>query len=211
MLAPAARIEIGSPQRLTIAAVLALSAYGLTLLAPILLSIVAISLLKFGIWSFLIPLLTLVVAGYFLPFGFGNSLAAKLVQSRKPAVAEGQESFLVQLTISPRIRKGLRALIEDADDIGWLRLPESGLVFEGDSVRLSVPWERIQDVRAENAGWRYVLLHGTTLEVKGLGDVVALNFAERSSCVLPSSRRTARRLHELLRQKVAGCQAGTSH
>lgn len=209
-----AQIEVKPPRLYTTAAVLAVVAYGLFLALPVLiLSLVVISLPKYGLFTFLIPLLAIAVATFFLPFGFGNPLVSRLVRTLRPAAETGQDRFIVQLTLTPRLRSGLRALMEDADDIGWLSFTSSALVFQGDSVQLCVPFEKIQQLRPQSIGVRGLFVWGprVALAVSGLPNVTALEFAERSSWLLPSSRRTARELYQCLAQKAAGSEAAPPH
>jgi len=118
---------------------------------------------------------------------------------RVEAASEGQ-NFIVQLTLTPRLRSGLRALLEDADDIGWLSVTPSSLLFRGDSIQLTVPFTQIQQLEPQSIGWRGLFVWGprVRLRVSGLPKVEALEFAERSSWLLPASRRTARRLFRCL-------------
>lgn len=164
-------------------------------------SLLAVTVIKLGILTLLLPLLTLGVTAYFLPFGLGNPVVKKLVRSVNPQVRETEDDFIVQMTLSPRIRSGLRALIEDADDLGYLTFTESDLVFRGDSVRLRIPWGRIVDVRPQNIGWRGRFLYGCRIRivVAGMPQLQAVTFSERSSLLLPSSKRITRMLRERIR------------
>jgi hypothetical protein len=201
---PAARIHIAPPRLLNWGALLVMSAYGLVLIVPVLLVMLAVSVLQFGVESFVIPLLTITAATFFLPFGFGNPYVAGLVRALKPTGVKDPNDFIVQLTLTPRIRTGLRAIAEDADDIGRLTIGESELVFQGDSVQLSVPFQRIQQLRPQSAGWRGLFVYGRRVElvVTGLPNVTALEFAERSSWILPTSRKNARDLHQCLARSL---------
>jgi hypothetical protein len=111
---------------------------------------------------------------------------------------EGEDRFIVQLTLAPRIRYGLRALIEDADDLGCLSFTASDLLFQGDSVRLRIPWKQITEVRPQNIGWRGRYLYGSRIKitVAGVSNIEAVTFSERSSLLLPTSKRVTRKLHE---------------
>jgi hypothetical protein len=55
-----ATIEITEPKRFTFGAVVAVNAYGLLLVAPLFLSILVVSLIKFGLLTILIPFLVVV-------------------------------------------------------------------------------------------------------------------------------------------------------
>jgi hypothetical protein len=199
-----ARIEIAQPRRFTARAVMVISAYGLLLALPIFVAILALSVLKLGILTLLVLLLGVAINIYFLPFGFGNAYAAWLVNSLDETTP-AQDSFLVQLTLSPRIRSGLRAIADDADDLGHLSFTTTALVFRGDSVTLSIPFANIQQVQSRNFGLRGLYIYGrrVVVFVSGLPNVTALEFAERSSWLLPTSRKIARKLHTRLAQAVA--------
>ena len=199
-----AQIEITRPRVFTGSAALVIYAYGILLAIPVFASILLVSLVRFGTPTFLIPLLALVATAFIIPFGLGNAYVAKLVRSQNPAAAGSQEGFVVQLTLSPRIRSGIRALLEDADDIGWLTFTGSELVFQGDSVKLSVPFGQIKQVRPQNIGLRGLFVYGSriTILVSGLPNVTSLEFAERSSWLLPASRKTTRKLSERLNSSI---------
>src|SRR5690349_16868168 len=139
MPAASAQLEIKPASLLTPGTVVVMSLFGVILMAPVLASMMFISVVQFGVITFLAPLGTIGVATFFLPLGFGNPYVARLVRGLRPATADCQECFVVQLTRIPRQRTGIWAVLDNADDIGWLSFEESGLVFNGDSVRLSVP------------------------------------------------------------------------
>jgi hypothetical protein len=127
-----------------------------------------------------------------------------LVRSLNPAASKSEDGFIVQLTLSPRIRSGLRAILDDADDVGYLSFTESELLFQGDSVRLSVPFDRIEQVLPQNIGLRGLFVYGRRIRVvaSGLPRLTAFEFAERSSWLLPDSRRITRKLAERLATKA---------
>ncbi len=93
---------------------------------------------------------------------------------------------------------GLRALVEDADDLGYLSFTDSELIFQGDSVRLRIPWRQISAVRPQNIGWRGRYLYGSRIiiSVTGIPNVDAVAFSERSSLLLPTSKRITKKLRE---------------
>ena len=199
-----ATIEIAQRKLFTAGAVAVVSAYGILLAAPFFIAILVVSLIKFGILTVLIPLLAVAATAYFLPFGLGNAHVTRLVQSLNPAASKGEDVFIVQLTLSPRIRSGLRAILEDADDIGYLSFTGTELLFQGDSVKLSVPFDHIEQVRPQNIGLRGLFVYGRRIKVvaSGLPNIEAFEFAERSSWLLPDSRRITRKLSERLSTKV---------
>jgi hypothetical protein len=181
------------------------NAYGILLATPIFSSIIVVSVIKLGVLTILIPLLAVAATAYFLPFGLGNAYITRLVRSLIPGAGKNEDGFIVQLTLSPRLRSGLRALLEDADDIGYLTFSRNELCYQGDSVKLSVPWENIQLVRPRNIGLRGLFVYGRRIKVvvSGWPEVEAFEFAERSSWLLPASRAITRRLYERLSTNVA--------
>lgn len=196
-------IEIGQPKVFTLRAVLILSAYGVLLAVPFLASLLVVSVLKLGVLTVLIPVMAVASAAFFLPFGLGNPYVSRLVQRLNPAAGKTDAGFVVQLSVSPRIRSGLSAVLEDADDIGYLSFNSTGFLFQGDSVKLSVPYECIEEVRSLNIGMRGLFVYGRRigLVVTGLPNVSALEFAERSSWLLPTSRRITKQLHQHLSKR----------
>ena len=204
MPSASAKFEIIRPRRFTAGAVVVVSAYGILMITPVFAAIVAVSVIKLGVLTVLIPLLALAATAFFLPFGLGNTHVARLVRSLNPAASPNGDGFIVQLTVTPRLRSGLRAVLEDADDIGFLTFGANELRFQGDSVELSVPWQDIQLVRPRNIGWRGLFVYGRRikLEVSGSPEVESFEIAERSSWLLPASRTITRKLYERLSASV---------
>jgi hypothetical protein len=176
-------------------------AYSLLLWAPVIIAAMAMTLIGFDWASLLLPFAAFGASIVFLPLGFGNPHICRLVGRLRAQTKDGQDGSVVQLTLWPRIRSGLRAAIEDADDIGWLTISDSGLVFGGDSVKLSVPATQVAGVQLVNVGMRGLFVYGHRIRVSvtGLRAATALEFAERSSWWLPGSRRATRRLFEGMR------------
>jgi hypothetical protein len=174
------------------------------LVVPVLVSILIISVLQFGWLTFLIPLAAIVLSVFLLPLGFGNPYVARLVRSLRHSSSQNCEAHLVQLTRHPRERRGLFAILEDADDVGFLRFTDSELMFYGDSVQLRVPYNQVRNLKQQNSGWRGLFAYGaqTSLAVSDLSDAGTFVFAERSSWILPTSRRNARRMYESLRTRI---------
>jgi hypothetical protein len=190
------KIEITEPRLFNLSGVLAVSAYGIFLVLPMLASILLVSVVRFGIMTVLIPFLGIALTSIFLPFGQGNPQIVRLLRSQAPVGSQSPDSYIVQLTLSPRIRSGFRALLEDADDIGYLTFTGSELVFAGDSVKLLLPRDCVTEVRPQNIGLRGLFVYGRRIRVNitGLPNVDSVEVAERSSWLLPTSRRLTRQL-----------------
>lgn len=188
----------------TARAVITMCLWGLLLMVPVLAAILLVSVLRLGTLTFLVPLVTICAATFFLPFGFGNFYVARLARPLIPHAEPPERFFLVQLTCQPRHRAGFLALLEDADDIGFLSLTETQVVFDGDSIRLAVPYEHVRRLELQNSGWRALFAYGprTSFCVAGLPEGSRFTFAERSSWHLPGSRRNARQLFESVSRKV---------
>src|SRR5438477_5981415 len=204
-----AKLESKAPTLLTGSAFSAITLWGLLMVLPVLLAMMMVSLLQFGLLTFLVPLATIAVTLFLLPLGFGNWYVARLVRPLRPAAGADTDLFLVQLTCQPRMRAGLSAILDDADDLGFLSFDDSKIVFVGDSVRLSVPFDRIREMRRESSGWRALFAYGprSSFSVEGLPAAGRFAFAERSSWHLAGSRRNARRMHERLRRAAKGSKA----
>lgn len=193
-------------------AVMIISAYGVLLLLPLFFSILLVSLLKFSLLTILIPLLVVIATVCLLPFGLGNTYVTRLVSSLATAAGKGEDEFVVQLTLSPRIRSGVRAILDDADDVGYLSLTSAEVVFQGDSVKLSVPYDHIVEIQPHNVGLRGLFVYGRRIGVlvSGSPRMEGLEFTERSSWLLFTSKRITRRLYEQLSAKVSAAAAEPS-
>lgn len=198
-----ANIQVQSARLFNGRAVLIVSAFGLLLVIPVLFSMLVVSSMQFGIWTALVPLGTICVATLFLPFGFGNTYVARLARSLKPADWNESDCFVVQVTVIPRLRSGFRAVLEDADDIGNLRLGASELAFQGDSIHFSIPYAQLKDLRQQTIGLRGLFVYPRlALSVSGLGETAELRIAERAAKLLPTSRSITRKLYDHLAAQI---------
>jgi hypothetical protein len=190
-------LEISAPRVFTSSAVFKVCSYGLCLCFPVLAAVMIISVIPAGILTLVLPFFALAVTLYFLPFGFGNACVRKLVNSQHPA----RQGFVVQLRLLPSLRKGFRAVAEDADDIGLVSVDENGFSFVGDSIQCRTPKARIANLRLENCGWRGLFLYGSkiTVEFDGFSKAERIELAERSSLTLPQSWRNTRNLYQAMK------------
>jgi hypothetical protein len=178
-------------------------AFGVLLVVPLVVSALVVSLYSFGSHTLILPIVAVLAATWFLPFGFGNPYVSRLVRSRQRSPSS-QERFIVQLKITPRLATGLRAIIDDADDFGSLTFNPRALLYEGDSVTLEIPYDSVCAVKPQSIGWRGLFLYEPriAMTVRGLPDIDQLEFTERSSWVLPTSRKTSKALCQRLRGAV---------
>ncbi len=198
------RIDVVAPTWFSARTKVAIHACGLAVVLPVLAAALVMSLGRFAPWKALLPLGAVAVTAFIMPVGQGNPWVGRMVRGLNPKAGRDPGEFIVQLTLTPRLQTGLWAEIEDADDIGWLRLTETELVFEGDSVKIGLPYGQIERVESRNMGWRGLYVYGrrVVVEFSGSRKFRAAEFAERASWVLPQSRRMSRLLWERLSAKV---------
>jgi hypothetical protein len=203
---PEPAFQVASPREFKLGALFAINAYGVLLATPVVFAVLAVTVMRLSVLTFLLPLLTLAFATFFLPFGFGNACVTRLVRRSLPPPAP--DSRVVQLTTNPRMHAGVRAVLEDADDVGWLTITDTHLRFDGDSVRLALPLSDIQEIRLRNIGFRGFFLSASRLCVTSLklGGLKSVEFSERSTMALPRSRKTTRELWQILSQKWRACR-----
>jgi hypothetical protein len=203
------QLEVIEPRRFDLHAVLRLNAYGIALALPVLVSVLAMSALPFGLLPALLPITAIVLGAFFLPFGFGNRLATRLVHEQT-GTKPGPNQFIVQVTFSPRIRHGLRGLLEDADDVGLLSFSDSELVFKGDSVTLRVPFRCLRSLTKRSLGLLGLYVYGgrVVAELDGLPGVKSVAFAERSSLIIPTSWKVTRSVHATMNEAWIAGKAG---
>ena len=202
------KIEITQPKLFTKKAILVINAY-------IVLGVIPIVILNFLIspifeffkreqaLSLSLVALVLVVFQYlyFNPIWLGNPYVRKLVRSLNVSDRSG---YVIQLAIIPRLKSGFRAFLEDADDMGFLAITENELVFKGDSVKFSLPYAQIINIRKRNVGWRGAWIYGHRIQIDFMDSTnkKSFEFAERSSLSIPASRRITTELINSLSAKI---------
>lgn len=199
---PGPRLQLHGRRRFSIAVVYA---YGLLMMLPVAAAMAATTLLKVGLLPALLPLVVTLATALFLPVGFGNPYISRLVRSQLPNRGAGLSGFVVQLTLEPRAATGWRALMEDADDVGFLQIEPNSLRFRGDGLDLEIPWPSVTRVELQNIGLRGLFLYERVrLEVGNGPGFTGVNLAERSSWFTTTARRLTR---DLYRQVRGRCQA----
>ncbi|HVV00688.1 MAG TPA: hypothetical protein VHH88_04955 [Verrucomicrobiae bacterium] len=193
-------LRIGPPKKFGFSAIAVLHLYNLALFLPVIISLMVVSLFRLGIPTLLVPLLTIAATAYILPFGIGNAYIRRLTRRVAGNGGCAPDGFIVQISLRPRLRTGLRALVEDADDVGMLVFGSEAIEFTGDSVQLRLPYSEMAETRAHNIGLRGRFLYGQPIEIKPrtLGAFEAVEFTERSSLVLPESKRISTQMAERL-------------
>lgn len=198
------KIETTTPNHFTKKAIAKINAYSVFAIIPVLLAIPLITLIEsllheslaFGL-SMMILGLVIVLPVYFLPIVIGNPHVRQLARSLN---SSNQNGFIIQLTNLPRVKSGFWAIVEDADDIGFLSFEEEALIFKGDSMKLLIPFALIKNVHNRNVGWRGLWIYGNRILI----DVSdrSFEFAERFSLSIPASRKISEDLFSRLSSKI---------
>jgi len=190
--------EIGQSKHFGMRAITVLNCYAFLAVVPLLILAPLALIAVHGFNSFPIFVLLMALAGllpvYFLPLILGNPHVVRLVNLTTPSST--QDSIVVQIALDPRIYSGFRAFIEDADDIGILRLTSTHLFFAGDRITLSIPFSSIERVELRNIGLRGLFICGGRIRIRcvGLSSVKSIELTHRSAWTVPSSRRAAKSL-----------------
>ena len=90
--------------------------------------------------------------------------------------------------------------MEDADDIGYLWVSSEGVNFQGDYIRVFLPFSAIDTVRDTNIGWRSAWIGARRIDIdtRALNGYEGLQFIDRQANTLISARRNSRNmLHDL--------------
>ena len=107
---------------------------------------------------FLVPALgaTLIICLYsvFRPLMRGGPYVARLARRHILLPCPARRSFLVGIRLIPRLRHGLRAVLENSDDIGFLCVTDDAILLVGDQVRARIPFESVHAVKLKPVGWR---------------------------------------------------------
>ena len=203
------KIQITPPNLFTKKAILILNAFSIFMLIPLL----KVALLVPLIFKFFHPVvawaatlaglgLAVAIPLFLWPFCMGNPYVLLLVRRLGYLKENG---FIVQLTTVPRLKSGFWSVMEDADDIGFLKLGAGTVEFNGDSTMLSIPIGKIGNVRKKNVGHRGVWMAGSriVIEVAEPAGSKFFEFLERSSLSVPASRRISKELFECLSTQIA--------
>ena len=198
------KIETTQPKLFTNKAIVAINAYGILAIIPVIMAIPPIILIvnifhgRLAL-SLVIVILALAIAlpVYFFSIVLGNPYVRQLVRSQNPSVQSG---FVIQLINLPRVKSGFWAFMEDADDVGFLSFEEEALVFNGDSTKLLIPFALIKTVSKKNVGWRGLWICGNRIVIDVSGR--SFEFAERFSLSIPASRKISKDLFNRLSTKI---------
>ncbi|MBX7259652.1 MAG: hypothetical protein K1Y02_25070 [Candidatus Hydrogenedentes bacterium] len=131
---------------------------------------------------------------YMLPISFLAFYCMPWLSGARRVVARfgGPDGFVVQVRFLPRRFTGIVGWLEDADDLGLLRIDAEGLRLSGDGVEFEIQREDIASVSHSNVGWRMFWLAGNETRVDfrhPIEGISAVVFSSRGSITLPGVRR----------------------
>ncbi len=178
----------------------------LVLLGAMVLVGVIVFIVSFGLGLILIGLsvclgLYSAMAVLLLPFT-NNYYVARHVRRSIPLPEGDSETYLVQITLSPRVYGGLRGFLEDADDVGYLRFTEEGFEFFGDSITIQLPFENIESIQDVNVGIRGLWIVGRRVRVStsAFPPYVGIEFLDREGLSVRRTRQISESIiHALMR------------
>lgn len=109
-----------------------------------------------------------------------------------------------QITLSPRLCRGLRKLLDDADDVGRLEITSEGVTFQGGSVTLALPFRDIQSSKKMSRKARNLWIAGgsTRLATSVIDGITYIEFGERQSRTSWNSRRVSAEIAYVIEQGV---------
>ena len=133
---------------------------------------------------------------FFMPAVSGNLYVRHIVKKSVGADHDPASSIIGQAGFSPRIYDGFRGFMEDADDIGYIRVSESSFEFTGSHISFTLPFDCVKEVRLSSIGWRGFWLYGQRIRIltRSFDKFEGVEFIERASNTIISSRRITKTL-----------------
>ena len=96
-------------------------------------------------------------------------------------------------------------MFDNADDVGELRLTNEEILFIGDYVNLTVNYLDVAKLDRKNCGWRGFWIYGSWIIisfVNSINDFTGIKFFIRGRKTILSTRRTANKVFERLKNKI---------
>lgn len=152
----------------------------------------------------LVPLSICGAAIFLWPIALGNPYVRYIAKASLAEVSSKEVPFICHVSFSPRLHDGLRGFMELADDVGLLQLTGEAVVFTGDQVRIVLPFNSIKEVSYSNCGWRGLWVYGQRIKIttNALDDFNSLEFVERQSNTVVSSRRISKEIIRELEHRI---------
>lgn len=140
---------------------------------------------------------------FFMPaIMFANYYIKALVSHLRPI--DGETSYICQVSTLPRSCTGIRAFLEDADDVGFLSIHAGSIEFRGDHSDLTIALSNNVVVELHNVGWRGFWCAGRRVRILLLEheEIQEIDIAERQSWTIIQSRRLALQIFEAIKSNI---------
>jgi len=157
--------------------------------------------IMFGL-AFLLFIITGIVLFYSPAVLAGNPYVRIMVNKYEGLIESNKKDFIFQVSFTPRVHGGFRGFMEDADDIGYLKVSENSIIFAGDHVNFILPFTKIEDISLKNSGWRCLWLYGQRIKLMTnvLPNYQAIELVERQSNTLLSSKNITAGIVQKIKQ-----------
>ncbi len=157
-------------------------------------------------WLILIPVGCLILnltMFYFAPsLFFANYYIKWLVSKLRPA--DSETGYICQLATLPRSCTGIRAFLDDADDVGILQVRDDRVEFKGHQTSLTVIHSSAISVELLNIGWRGFWFAGRRIRIllHGHEELQAIEIVERQTRTVTEARELALRLFQAIEETM---------
>jgi hypothetical protein len=140
-----------------------------------------------GISSMLIVGLIL----YLIPIINGNNWVCRIVKQISGIEILNGNATICQISFTPRLHRGIRGFLEDADDVGYIQFSDNSVVFRGDQIQMDLPYSSVKTFSCANAGWRTFWVTGRKIKIEtdAFEGYDHFTISERQSSTILSSRR----------------------
>lgn len=138
------------------------------------------------------------------PSVLGNAYVRRIVKRCPIQESPGNMPFVCSVTLSPRLHLGFRGFMEDADDVGHLLLTADAVIFNGDQVRIVLPYTSIDGISYATSGWRGLWIAGKKIKIttNAFPGLNSLTFMERQSNTVTSALRISKEIIRELEPKM---------
>jgi hypothetical protein len=166
-------------------------------------------LLYYGksLFGVLIPVCSLIIGLSFLfyaPLALMMNFYIKSIVKKAGLSFNESNEYASQISLKPRLHGGLWGVLEDADDVGVLRIDENQVSFTGDHINLCFAFSTIESVEKRNVGYRGFWLVGKRIRIylKDTNEYRQIEFLERQSTTLIEAKRISINVFTLIAEKI---------
>lgn len=206
------KFEVKAPDRFNMTTVIIINLLAmlpLCILYPLLL-IVGLNVpsgfwgVPFGVWFVLLCGMCLLYLWFFPGLGGINYYTRRFVSQMFEG--SGETGYICQVTMQPRLYRGIRAFLEDADDIGLVTLNDGVLKFRGDHSDIAITLSTDVTAELRTIGWRGLWYSGARIRLTfpGREPFHEIEFLERQCWSVKASKRLAQELYAKIQQATRG-------